>query len=77
MVNVLNKSTLRSKVCYSHLVSVCGRNVVVLCSQVRCCYNEVHVEVCIIILLETDDDNNQEWHNNGMPTTQEWGQKRL
>lgn len=40
----------------SHLVSVCRGNVVVLCSQVGCCYNEVHVEVGIIILLNTGHD---------------------
>lgn len=35
----------------SYLVPVCWGNVIVLCSQVRCCHNEVHVEIGVIILL--------------------------
>lgn len=38
----------------SHLVSVCGRNVIVLCSQVGGCHNEVHVEVGVVILSDTN-----------------------
>lgn len=34
----------------AYLVSVCRRNVVVLCSQVGCCYNEVHMEIGVVVL---------------------------
>lgn len=40
------------KLMWPYLVSVSRGNVVVLGSQIGGSHNEVHVEVCIIILLE-------------------------
>lgn len=43
-------SMFQARAASTHLVSVCWRNVIILCPQIRCCHYEVHVEVCIIIL---------------------------
>lgn len=34
-----------------HLVPVCRGNVIVLCPEVGCSHDEIHVEVAVIILL--------------------------
>lgn len=35
----------------THLVPVCSGNVIVLCPEVGCSHNEIHMEVGVIILL--------------------------
>lgn len=34
-----------------HLVPVCRGNVIVLCPEVGCSHNEIHMEIAVIILL--------------------------
>lgn len=41
---------LNARAATTHLVSICWRNVIILCSQIGRCYYEVHVEICIIVL---------------------------
>ena len=44
-----------------HLVPVRRGNVIVLCPEVGCSHNEIHMEIAVIILLRWGDGEGEGW----------------